>query len=218
VAQNSPEAPALAATRLREMGPLTWDEIILISVMSIAVALWIVGAYIGVSPAAAALLGLSLLLLTGVLQWKDCLGYTPAWDTLTWFSILVGMSEQLKQLGVIDFFAQAVTALLEAHNIGTWGAFALLHAVYFLMHYMIASQTAHVGALYSAFLSLMLKTGVPGKLAAFTLAFSTNLFGGISTYSSAQSAGYYGTGYIPMKVPTYARLSSPAYNCMRRWT
>jgi len=109
------------------------------------------------------------------------------------------MSGQLKQLGVIDFFSQQAAALLDSHDIGPWGAFAFLHLVYFLMHYMIASQTAHVGALYSAFLSLMLKTGLPGKLAAFSLAFSTNLFGAISTYSSAQAAGYYGTGYIPMK-------------------
>jgi len=56
------------------MGPMSWDEIILVAVMSIAVALWIVGTYIGVSAATTALFGLTLLLLTGVLQWKDCLG------------------------------------------------------------------------------------------------------------------------------------------------
>ncbi len=36
--------------------------------------------------------GLSVLLLTGVLKWKDCLQYPPAWDTLFWFAVLVGMS------------------------------------------------------------------------------------------------------------------------------
>jgi hypothetical protein len=33
-----------------------------------------------------------VLLLTGVLKWKDCLQYPPAWDTLFWFAVLVGMS------------------------------------------------------------------------------------------------------------------------------
>ena len=39
--------------------------------------------------------GLSVLLLTGVLKWKDCLQYPPAWDTLFWFAVLVGMSGTL---------------------------------------------------------------------------------------------------------------------------
>lgn len=39
--------------------------------------------------------GLSVLLVTGVLKWKDCLNYPPAWDTLFWFAVLVGMSGQL---------------------------------------------------------------------------------------------------------------------------
>lgn len=38
--------------------------------------------------------GLSVLLVTGVLKWKDCLQYPPAWDTLFWFAVLVGMSGQ----------------------------------------------------------------------------------------------------------------------------
>ena len=48
------------------------------------------GDSIGVSAVLAAMLGLSILLLTGVLTWKDCLTYPAAWDTLFWFAILVG--------------------------------------------------------------------------------------------------------------------------------
>ncbi len=48
------------------------------------------GDSVGVSAVLAAMLGLSVLLLTGVLTWKDCLTYPAAWDTLFWFAILVG--------------------------------------------------------------------------------------------------------------------------------
>ena len=44
----------------------------------------------GISAVVAAMMGLSVLLLTGVLTWKDCLTYPPAWDTLFWFAVLVG--------------------------------------------------------------------------------------------------------------------------------
>ena len=44
-------------------------------------------------------------------------------------------------------------------NLG-WGAvFGLLNAAYFGLHYLFASQTAHVGALYAAFLAMMLAAG-----------------------------------------------------------
>ena len=48
------------------------------------------GDAVGISAVVAAMMGLSVLLLTGVLTWKDCLTYPPAWDTLFWFAVLVG--------------------------------------------------------------------------------------------------------------------------------
>lgn len=41
---------------------------------------------LGISAVVTAMMGLCVLLLTGVLQWKECLGYPAAWDTLTWFA------------------------------------------------------------------------------------------------------------------------------------
>lgn len=48
---------------------------------------------------------------------------------------------------------------LTAANLGWQPVFGLLSLVYFGLHYMFASQTAHVGALYSAFLAMMLSAG-----------------------------------------------------------
>lgn len=45
-----------------------------------------------------AFLALSLHLLFGVLTWRDCLEYTPAWDTLLWFGVVIGMSTNLNTL------------------------------------------------------------------------------------------------------------------------
>ena len=82
-----------------------------------------------------------------------------AWDTLFWFAVLVGMSGQLNALGVIKHFADAVGGRLVAANLGWPAVFGLLNGVYFGLHYMFASQTAHVGALYAAFLAMMLAAG-----------------------------------------------------------
>ena len=45
-------------------------------------------------------------------------------------------------------------------NLGYTGLFGVLNLAYFMLHYLFASQTAHVGALYAAFLALMLGAGM----------------------------------------------------------
>ena len=69
------------------------------------------------------------------------------------------MSGQLNAQGVIGHFSGAVSGKLTALNLGWPAVFGLLNLVYFVLHYMFASQTAHVGALYSAFLAMMVASG-----------------------------------------------------------
>lgn len=42
-------------------------------------------------------------------------------------------------------------------------------------------------------------TGVPGLLAALSLAYCSNLFGSVTHYGSGQGAVYYGAGYVSLK-------------------
>lgn len=53
---------------------------------SVSIQLQVFGGQIGVEPVVASMLALSVLLLSGVLKWQDCLACTPAWDTLVWFT------------------------------------------------------------------------------------------------------------------------------------
>lgn len=142
------------------------------------------------------MLGLCGLLCSGTLTWKDCLSYAPAWDTLLWFAVLIGMSSQLNSLGVIKAFASGAGAALATLNLGWMHMFGLLHVIFFALHYMFASQTAQVGALYTAFCAMMLSAGVPPVLAAMSLAYNVNLFGSITHYASGQAAVYCGSGFV----------------------
>lgn len=151
---------------------------------------------LGIASVVAAMLGLSILLLLGVLDWDDCLSEKSAWDTLAWFSVLVGMAGQLTNLGIVSWMSDCVAKSLHSLSLSWPAAFVVLQAAYFLIHYMFASQTGHVGALYSAFLAMHLASGVPGVLAALALAYNTNLFGALTHYSSGQAAVYYGGAYV----------------------
>ncbi|KAL7598105.1 dicarboxylate transporter 2.1, chloroplastic [Lactuca sativa] len=194
--KHTPDAPILAQTKLDQMGPVKRDEWIMLGTMLVTVALWISGENLGISSVVAAMLGLSILLILGVLTWDDCLSEKSAWDTLAWFGVLIGMATQLTDLGVVPWMSTCVANFLKSLSVGWHLALLLLQAVYFFIHYLFAGQTAHVGALYSAFLSMHLTAKVPRTLSALTLAYNTNLFGALTHYSSGQAAVYYGAGYV----------------------
>ncbi|KAL9690210.1 hypothetical protein QQ045_010607 [Rhodiola kirilowii] len=196
--KDTPDAPAEATQKLQRMGPMTGNEWGMVGTMLLAVSLWVAGDYIGVPSVIAAMIGLSILLLTGVLEWDDCLSEKSAWDTLAWFAVLVGMAGQLTNVGVVGWMSSSVAKVLKSFSLGWPAAFGILQAAYFLIHYLFASQTGHVGALYSAFLAMHLVAGVPGVLAALALAYNTNLFGALTHYSSGQAAVYFGAGYIEL--------------------
>ncbi|KAH7859809.1 hypothetical protein Vadar_005735 [Vaccinium darrowii] len=202
--KETPDAPVMARQKLEQMGPVTRNEWVMIGSMLLTVALWIAGQALDMASVVAAMLGLSILLLLGVLDWDDCLSEKTAWDTLVWFGVLVGMAAQLTTLGIVSWISDGVAKSLKSHSLGWPAAFFILQAAYFSVHYLFASQTAHVAALYSAFLGMQLAANVPGLLAALALAYNTNLFGALTHYSSAQSVVYCGGGFV--KLPDVFRL------------
>ncbi|CAH9110572.1 unnamed protein product [Cuscuta europaea] len=197
--KKTPEAPQIARRKMDEMGPIKTGEWVMVGTMLLMVALWVAGDAIGVASVVTAMLGLSLLLIFGVLDWDDCLSEKSAWDTLTWFGVLIGMATQLNTLGVISWLSDVVAGFLKSHSISSSVAFFILQAAYFFIHYLFAGQTAHVAAMYSAFLGMHLASKVPGSLAALALAYNTNLNGALTHYSSGQAAVYYGGGYVELR-------------------
>jgi hypothetical protein len=66
---------------------------------------------------------------------------------------LQSQSKALTDKGVISFFAEGVSAQLVAAGMAPVGIWMLLLIVYVAMHYLFASQSAHVAAMYPPFLA-----------------------------------------------------------------
>lgn len=195
--KSTPHAAEIARKKLAEMGSLTSNEWLMLSVFIILVALWIFGNAIHISATLAALLGLSLLILCKVLDWKDVTEESNAWDTFIWFSILIMMATALNTLGFTPWFSEQIVALVGGLN---WVVgFGILTLIYFYSHYFFASNTAHVGALYPSFLMVAIGIGAPPPLAILVFAFSSSLFGGLTQYGSGPAPLFYGSGYIDIK-------------------
>ncbi|CAI5490131.1 unnamed protein product [Closterium sp. Naga37s-1] len=171
----SPDAPKLAREKLAAMGPMSTNEKIMAGVLVGTVGLWVCGGVLGVDAVTAAIMGLSALLITGVVTWKECLGEGVAWDTLTWFAALIAMANYLNKYGLIAWFSQTVVNLVSSMGLAWQPAFGLLVILYFYSHYFFASGAAHIGAMFVAFISVASALGTPPLLAAMVLSFMSNL-------------------------------------------
>ena len=129
--------------------------------LGLTVLLWVFGASVGVGSVAAALNGLTILLVSGVISWKECLAEGPAWDTLTWFAALIEMASYLQKYGLIPWFADSVVKVVSGMGLAWQPAFLVVVLLYFYSHYLFASGAAHIGAMYTAFLSVLIACGAP---------------------------------------------------------
>ncbi|MED0679858.1 anion permease [Aneurinibacillus thermoaerophilus] len=192
--KETPNAAKFAIEKLKEMGPMSKAEKRMVFVFVTVLGLWIFGEKIGVDATTAALVGVSLLLLTQVLTWTDVKGEKMAWDTLVWFAALVMMAGQLNNLGLISWFSKEIQGLVS--GMSPMVALLVLGMAYFYSHYLFASATAHVSAMYAAFLAVSLTVGAPGMFAALMLAFFSNLFGSITHYGFGPAPILFGPGYV----------------------
>ena len=55
----------------------------------------------GINSTAAAIMGVTILLVSGVLDWDECLANKSAWNTFTWFAAVIAFASQLKALGFV---------------------------------------------------------------------------------------------------------------------
>lgn len=195
--KETPEAASIASQKLKEMGPLKKVELYMIGVFLLLLLLWIFGGNFGINATASAFVGLSVLLLSGVLSWSDIKQEQGAWDTLVWFAVLVMMATYLNELGMIPWFS---SLMADAVSQFSWTVtLVVLAIVYFYSHYFFASNTAHVSAMYAAFLSVIVAAGAPVLLSALILAFFSNLFGCLTHYGSGPAPVFFGSGYVSQK-------------------
>ena len=94
-----------------------------------------------------------------------------------------------------------------------WQAsFGVVVLLYFYSHYLFASGAAHIGAMYTAFLSVATSCGTPPMLAAIALGQLSNVMGCLSTYGIGSAPPYYSYGYVPQsKWYLYGAIMSVFY-------
>ena len=192
--KHTPRAALIAREELARMGPMVRGEKLMLAVFGLVAVLWMTTALHHIHYAAVALLGIAVLLLTGVLTWDDVCSERGAWDVFIWYGGLVLLAGALSETGITRRFAEASAAFTTGWP--WWAALGALLLIYFYAHYGFASITAHATAMYTPFLAVMLVAGAPPGLAALALAYSSNLMASVTHYGTTPGPIYFGAGYV----------------------
>lgn len=203
--KSTPDAAHFARDKLQEMGPMTRGEKVLLGVFALLLALWagvperVIGDAWAVDATTAAFVGLGVLLLTGVLDWEDLLKEKSAWDTVVWFSALVMMATYLNKLGLIGWLSKSIEAGIGGLGLEGWvPGCSLLLLAYLYAHYMFASTTAHITAMFGAFYAAGLALGAPPFLFALLMAAASNIMMTLTHYATGTSPVIFGSGYTTL--------------------
>lgn len=195
--KHTPAASEFASKELKTMGPMKWSEITMLLVFALVAILWMTTRFHGINYAAIAMLGICVLLLSGVLNWNDLIDERGAWGVFIWYGGLVRMAEALGQTGITKRFADAVAGFTLGWK--WWLALAVLLLIYFYAHYGFASITAHATAMYTPFLVVILAAGTPTYLAILSLAYFSNLGASLTHYGTTPAPIYFGADYLKQR-------------------
>jgi L-tartrate/succinate antiporter len=195
--KSSENVPVWARDELSKMGKVTRNELTMASLVTIALVLWIFGGS-WFDATTVALMVLSLMILMGIIKWSDILNHKQAWNILVWFATLVTLADGLRLVGFLNWFSAITAGAMK--GIPVMWMVVLFVAIFFIVHYMFASLTAHTAALLPVFLATaMAVPGMPIKLLAMLFCYTLGLMGILTPYATGPSPIYYGSGYVAPK-------------------
>jgi anion transporter len=203
--KESPEIAAWAGKELEAIGPMSRHEWIMTGLMLIAMFLWITGSNPNISlPVLGAnyinatmvvLVIVSLLLITGVVEFNDIVAEKSAWEVFLYFTSLLTLASGLNDIGFIKWLAEGFAKHLGAMSPTL--VTILLVTLFFWIHYGFSSITSHAAAVLPVVLAV--GSGMPGvDVPTLTLLclYSLGLMGVISPFATGPAPMYFGSGYI----------------------
>ena len=191
----TPEAADYANLQLKELGRMSASEIITGVTLVLTVSLWATnGTLHEIDTAIVAFAAIGVLLASRVIVWKETVASANAWSVFIWYGGLFALATALGKTPITKMFADTVSGY--ASGLSWTTALILIVLIYFYVHYMFASITAHVLALFVPFLAAAIATGAPPGLALLSLIFASSLSASLTNYGTTPGPIYFATGYV----------------------
>lgn len=191
--KDFPQGKKIAKEELDAMGPMRKNEKLMLIVFVGSLILWATGGLTGINATNVGMIAVSVMVIFGVLEWNDIISEKGAWDTLVWMGALITLAGGLNKSGFIKWFSELVASSMGGLD---WIAvLIILLLIYVYSHYMFASLTAHITAMYSAFGAVAIAAGASPVFVALVFAYASNLMMPITHYGGAPGPIIFGAGY-----------------------
>lgn len=188
--KRTPEARVMGREELAKMGPMPRQEIIVAIGFVLALVGWSTCLLTGFNANAIGLGLMAFLFVAGGVQWKDVLNDKAAWDTVVWFGAIISLATGLTKLGFIKWMTAGFAGSLGGLDWMT--TFLVLGFAYIYLHYVFATASGHVAAMYVPFASVAIAAGAPAGMVAICFAIFSNFMWGITEYAGGPGPIYFG--------------------------
>ena len=194
---HTPRAKEFASEELRKLGSMGVREWTTIGIVGAVCGLWITSSMHSVPVALASVTGAGVLLLTGILRWRDAVRQHAVWDIMIWYGGVITLGRALSDAGVPSALVEAIGGAIGDMR---WLPMLFIALpIYFFAHYGLASITMHFLTLFPVFLLLLLDQGAPLGLTVYLLACLANLSAGLTHYGTVPSPIFYSQGYASFR-------------------
>lgn len=157
--KRTPEAKIMGKEERLKMGPMARQEILVAVGFLLALVGWGTCLLTGLNANAIGLGLVAFLFVTGAVAWGEVLKDKAAWDTVVWFGAIISLATGLTKLGFIKWMTVGFAASLSGLDWIT--TFLILGLGYIYLHYVFATASGHVAAMYVPFASVCIAAGAP---------------------------------------------------------
>lgn len=186
-----PDTAAMAAVRdqaareLAGMGGVSRSELTAAGIFATILILWSTSTVTHIDNTLVAFIGITLMLVLGVLEWNDLAESKEMWSFLIWFGAILGFSAALTKLGFFSWFAGIIKLLLPTAGLNPYAILLLVAALAIVPHYFFVSYTGYVVAFSPLIFSFVAATDIPRYPAFFVLAYLMVISCALTHYGNA---------------------------------
>lgn len=192
--KRTPEAKAMGKQFLAELGVMSSAEKKVAFGFVLALIGWGTSLVTGLSATSVGLGLAAYLFASKAVSWKALLNDHAAWDTVIWFSVIISLASGLADLGFIKWMTLKLGGSIDGFS--GMESFVLLGLIYIYVHYLFATATGHVAALYAPFAATAIAAGAPPMMVAICFGIFSNLMWGNTEYGGGPGPIYFAQGYF----------------------
>lgn len=189
------EVRVMAREQLKTLGSVTKREIIVGITFLLCLVLWATSSMTHIDTTLVAFLGVTIMILTDVIEWQDIADSKETWGILIWFGGIIGLSSALEKLGFFRWLTGMMKDALP-QGIGTFTTFVIIALLAIIPHYVFPSLVGYVATFAPVIFSFVAVTGAPKYPAAFLVAFLMVISSTLTHYGNGLGPLLMATGYV----------------------